>query len=233
MIFVVVPAYNEAGRIGRVVSEIARINDGNPRIDIVETSPGGVSLVKIVVVDDGSADNTAQEARLAGAVILRHEFNLGQGAALETGNEYVRQYDAEIVVHFDGDGQFEAGDIVGALKKLTNDNLDVVLGSRFLDNRSKMPWTKRYLILPVSRLVNYLLTGVRLTDAHNGFRVFNNKALQKISITQNGMAHNSQIIAQIKKYNLSFAEYPVAVKYNKYGQNVWGGLKIIWDFLIK
>lgn len=239
MVFVIVPAFNEEKQIGDVVCKILRINGEIPRIgDIVlsETSLKDVSLtkeIKVVVVDDGSSDRTFDEAMAAGAVVLRHPVNLGQGAALETGNEYARACGAKAVAHFDGDGQFEPGDVVGALKMLKENNLDIVLGSRFLDGRSKIPWTKRYIILPVSRVINYLLTGVKLTDAHNGFRVLNKTALQKIKITQNGMAHNSEIVSQIKKFNLAFAEYPVLVKYNKYGQNVWGGLNIIWDFLIK
>ncbi|MSU75503.1 MAG: glycosyltransferase family 2 protein [Candidatus Magasanikbacteria bacterium] len=222
MLYVVVPAYNEAKNIGRVVRDLFKIEDGFRQI-----SDG----FKLIVVDDGSTDDTARVARDAGATVLSHPINRGQGAALHTGNEYARRHGADIVVHFDGDGQFSSGDIFPAIEKLKRENLDIVLGSRFLDTRSKLPWSKRHLLLPMSRWIQNVLTGVKLTDVHNGFRVMNRRALDMIEIIQDGMAHNTEIISQIKKYNLRFAEYPVAVKYNEYGQGLRGGFRIMHDVL--
>lgn len=215
MVFVVVPAYNEEQEIGRVVRGLFQ-HGWN----------------KIVVVNDGSSDETAAVARAAGATVLCHEINRGQGAALQTGNDYCLAAGAQTVVHFDGDGQFNPADIAGAVTLLENKNLDVIIGSRFLDQRSIIPWFKRLFILPVARLINHFLTGLKLSDAHNGFRVLNRRAASIIIINQDGMAHNSEISYQIKKNNLNFTEYPVEVKYFENGQGIGGGIKIIIDFII-
>lgn len=214
MLFIVIPAYNEAKNIGRVISGLFSHGFKN-----------------IVVVDDGSLDDTAKAAKSAGAVVLRHEINRGQGAALQTGNEYVLANGANFVAHFDADGQFNPTDVGQALAFMQKQNLDALLGSRFLDNRSKIPWTKKYIILPASRFVNRLLTGLKLTDAHNGFRILSRRALENIKIFQDRMAHNSEIVRQIKTRGLSFAEYPVEVNYFEYGQGIGGGLKIILEIL--
>lgn len=214
MLFVIVPAYNEEQQIGRVIGDLF--------------SHG---LKNIVVVDDGSTDNTAEVASQAKAIVLRHEINRGQGAALQTGNEYALERGANWVAHFDADGQFNPADIADALTLMRNKNTEVILGSRFLDNRSKIPWTKKYLILPVSKFINWLFTGLRLTDAHNGFRILSRRALEKINISQDRMAHNSEIVRQIKQHGLTFAEHPVQVNYFEYGQGVGGGLKIIGEIL--
>jgi len=213
MIFIVIPARDEEGRIGRVVRGLFERGWN-----------------KTVVVDDGSADRTAAEAEAAGAIVLRHPFNRGQGAALQTGDEYALAQGAEAVVHFDGDGQFNPDDVAPALAKLKEKNLDAVLGSRFLDGRSRVPFFKKYFLLPLARFVNRLLTGVRLTDAHNGFRVLSRRALEKIKITQDGMAHNSEIVEKLKRAGLAFAEFPVEVTYSEYGQGAAGGLKILRDW---
>jgi glycosyltransferase involved in cell wall biosynthesis len=212
MIVVVVPAYNEEKQIGRVIRGLFEHGYGN-----------------VVVVDDGSTDATVQMAREAGANVVRHALNRGQGAALQTGNQWALARGAEIIVHFDADGQFNPADIAGAVRLLRESSLDVVLGSRFLDNRSKIPGLKKYLILPAARIVNRLITGVWLSDAHNGFRLLSRKTAQTITILQDGMAHNSEIVAKIKKNSLKFREYPVEVVYLEYGQGIGGGLKVLSD----
>ena len=214
MILAVVPAYNEEKKIGRVVRDLFQHG------------------FKVIVIDDGSVDCTSKEAAASGAVVLKHKINRGQGAALQTGNDYALAQGAETVVHFDADGQFNPADIAPAVKLLQDQQLDVVLGSRFLDRRSQLPWLKRYVILPVGRLVNFLLTGVWLTDAHNGFRILSRQALDKIKITPDGMAHNTEILAQLKKQNLKFAETPVEVKYFEYGQGIRGGFKILVEWVV-
>ena len=214
-IFIIIPAFNEAERVGQVITGLFEHGFKN-----------------IVVVDDGSTDHTIQIAKYVGAIVIAHVINRGQGAALETGDEYARQQEAEAVVHFDGDGQFNAADITVALKKLEQNQADVVLGSRFLDTRTTMPWFKRKVIFPLGKWINFFLTGVRLTDVHNGFRVLSRTALEKIHITQDRMAHNSEIVALIKKNKFSYVEIPVEVTYHEYGQGIGGGLRILKEWVV-
>lgn len=214
-VFIIIPAYNEEKHIGQVITGLFECGFKN-----------------VIVVDDASKDATIVKATQAGAFVLRHTINRGQGAALETGDEYARKSSAEVVVHFDGDGQFNPDDIKAALNILKEKNVDVVLGSRFLDNRTHMPWFKKRIVFPVGKIINYILTGVYLTDVHNGFRVLSRKALEKIHITQDRMAHASEIIALIKKHKLVFKEIPVEVTYHEYGQGVRGGFRILKEWIV-
>jgi len=215
MTWIVVPAYNEEKKIFKTVESLKKAGWSN-----------------IVVIDDGSFDNTAFLAQQAGARVIKHIINRGQGAALQTGHEYVLRLGAQFIVDFDADGQFDPLDINIAIEKLKQENLDVVLGSRFLDDRSQIPFSKKYLLLPLAKIINGFFTGVKLTDVHNGFRVFSRDALQKIEITQDKMAHNTQIVAQIKKNKLYFSEIPVKVYYDDYGQGWRGGVEIVKDLLV-
>jgi len=214
MFVAIVPAYNEEKRIGSVLRSLFE------HVDLV------------VVVDDSSKDNTAKIARDAGVVVLNHKINRGQGASLETGHEYARQLKADYVLHFDGDGQFDAEDILPALEKLKQTNSDILFGSRFLGGRSQIPSFKKNVLLPLGRAVNRLVTGVKLTDAHNGFRILNKRALAKIRISQDGMAHATEILSLAKINNLKLVEYPVKVTYHEYGQGARGGIKIVRDLVM-
>ena len=211
MFIAIVPAHNEEKSIGSVVQSLFYHVD------------------EVVVVDDGSEDETAARAREAGAVVLRHELNRGQGASIETGHEYARAIGAEQVLHFDADGQFDVADIRPALEKLKNTSADVLLGSRFLDDRSNVPWVKRRVLLPLARRLHRLIYRTRLTDVHNGFRILNRRALDSIRITQDRMAHASEIPAQAARFGLKTIELPVKVVYREYGQPSSAGWRIIFD----
>ncbi|MFA4830812.1 MAG: glycosyltransferase family 2 protein [Patescibacteria group bacterium] len=214
MFIAIVPAHNEEKNIGSVIRNLFEHVD------------------KVAVVDDCSSDETAKTAKEAGAVVLRHELNRGQGAALQTGHEHALKINADYAVHFDGDGQFDADDIKPALEKMKESGADILFGTRFLDSRSNIPWFKKYLLLPAGRLINWLLTGIKLSDAHNGFRILNKKALEKIIITQDGMAHASEILSLVKKHKLKYIEFPVKVTYSEFGQRLGGGLKILRDLVM-
>ena len=197
MFVVIVPAYNEENNIGSVVQSLFGHTD------------------KVVVVDDNSEDKTIENASKAGATVLQHKINRGQGAALQTGHDYALKNNADYVLHFDGDGQFDVGDIVPALEELKKTNSDILFGSRFLDDRTKIPWLKKYILFPPARLFNKLFGGVNLTDIHNGFRILNRKALEQIKIEQDRMAHATEIPAKAKKLDLKYVEYPVRVVYHE------------------
>ncbi|PIZ94920.1 MAG: glycosyltransferase family 2 protein [Candidatus Magasanikbacteria bacterium CG_4_10_14_0_2_um_filter_33_14] len=214
MFIAIVPAYNEEKRIAQVVSDLLK------------------SVDSVIVVDDKSRDNTIGEATQSGAMVLQHKINLGQGAALETGHEYARSIGVDYVLHFDGDGQFCVEDIAPALEKLKESKADILFGSRFLDNRSKVPFLKKYFLLPIGRFINKLFGVVSLKDSQNGFRILNRNALEKIKITQNGMAHATEIMGLTRKHNLNYVEFPVKVIYHEYGQGIGGGLKIVKDLFL-
>ncbi|PIY93735.1 MAG: glycosyltransferase family 2 protein [Candidatus Magasanikbacteria bacterium CG_4_10_14_0_8_um_filter_32_14] len=214
MFVAIVPVYNEEKRITEVIKSLKLYVDS------------------VVVVDDKSVDNTIGEAEKSGVIVLKHKINLGQGAALETGQKYAREIGADYVLHFDGDGQFCVEDIAPALANLKQNKADILFGSRFLDNRTNLPFFKKHVLLPLGRFVNKLFDVVDLHDSQNGFRILNKKALDKIRITQNRMAHATEIMGLTKENNLKFVEFPVKVIYHEYGQGFSSGFKIVKDLLL-
>lgn len=214
MFIAVVPAYMEEKKIGSVARSLSVLVD------------------KVIVVDDGSTDDTAKNAEVSGAIVLRHKINRGQGASLQTGCDYALQLGADYVLHFDGDGQFDVNDIQPALEKLKMEKADILFGSRFLGTESNTPWFKKQILFPIARIFNNFFTGLKLTDVHNGFRVLSRLALQKIIITHDRMAHATEIVAQTKHNKLKYIEFPIKVVYCEYGQGFFGGLKILNDLVL-
>lgn len=220
-IFCIIPAYNEEKNLGKVVADVKKY------------------CTEVVVIDDCSSDQTTAIAKQAGATVLRHPINRGQGAALQTGNEYALKNRADILVHFDADGQFLAEDIPVGVSPILNGEADVVLGSRFLGKDSNMPWSKKYLIMPVARLVNKILFGSNLSDPQNGFRILSRQAAEMIKINNDGSAHCNEILHKIFHYKLRVKEIPITVIYNEFGQSLFGGkgrgkggLRILKDLFI-
>ncbi|GAA4165540.1 glycosyltransferase family 2 protein [Gryllotalpicola daejeonensis] len=213
------PLYNEASVIGSVVAA-AR-----------ETFPN------VVCVDDGSSDGSAEAARRAGARVVRHPINLGQGAALQTGIDYaLGDPNCHYLVTFDADGQHRVEDALAMVKRLDTESYDVVLGSRFLDGRTEMSALRRIVLRAAVRFERYS-TGVALTDAHNGLRAFTRSAAERIRITQNRMAHASEIVGEIGKKGLRYTEQPVQVLYTDYskskGQSLWNSINILSELFLK
>lgn len=209
---IIVPAYNEALRVGSVVKGL---------LAIVDT---------IIVVDDGSYDQTGDIAFRSGATVIRHAVNLGQGAAIQTGLEYTKRLRADYVVMFDADGQFVPKEIDIVLRPLVTNTADVVLGSRFLGKTVGLGVLKR-LIIKAAIVFTNIFSNTHLTDTHNGFRAINKKALHVLNLKQNGMAHASEIIDQISTHKLRMQEVPVTVRYDDYskqkGQPVVNGISIL------
>jgi len=168
-----------------------------------------------VVVDDGSRDATAEAAARAGADVLRHPLNLGQGAALQTGIEYALLRGAERIVTFDADGQHRPQDVAVLLNALSAENADFVLGSRFLGSAVAMPPLRR-LILRAATWFTRLTTGLNVTDAHNGLRAMSRRGASAIRLRQNRMAHASEILHQIAASGLKYVEAPVTIEYSRY-----------------
>jgi len=190
----------------------------------------------IIVVDDGSAEPIRKSLADFPVTILRHRTNLGQGAALQTGIVYARKLDADIVITFDADGQHNAEDVAGLIAPIVQNQADIVLGSRFLPESQTRLALSRKFVLQTARLINYLLSGVLLSDAHNGLRALNKTALEKINLTENRMAHASEILFEIKRHELRYIEVPVLIKYTDYskqkGQSTHDSIKVLFDLVL-
>ncbi|MDD5309524.1 MAG: glycosyltransferase family 2 protein [Deltaproteobacteria bacterium] len=209
----VIPAYNEAKAITPVIEGALAAAD------------------EVVVVDDGSADETATVARAAGATVARHGKNLGQGAAIETGIELACRAGATHVVTFDADGQHSPGDAARMVERLDREGLDAILGTRG-GKRHGMP-LERFLVLKAALLFTRLTTGLKVTDTHNGLRAFTARAAVLLDLRQNRMAHASEILGRIAKLRLAYAEEQVTVRYTDYsrakGQSSLGAIRILLD----
>jgi glycosyltransferase involved in cell wall biosynthesis len=189
----------------------------------------------IIVINDGSEKAVLPRIDEYPIHYLHHRQNLGQGAALQTGFDYATRLNAAWVVTFDADGQHDPDDIESVIAPVKAGQADVCLGSRFLSSQpTNMPFSKK-LLLYSARFFNFMFTGVKLTDAHNGLRALNRKALNKIRITENRMAHATEILIEAKKYHLRIEEVPVTIHYTdysiKHGQSSWNSLRIFIDLV--
>ena len=215
--WIVIAAYNEAHSIGHVVKELVKSGYKN-----------------VVVVDDGSSDDTFKIAKQYTKHVLKHDINRGQGAALKTGIDYALQQGADIIVTFDADGQHRVEDIARVIEPVKTGEADVALGSRFLA-KTKVPFFRK-LTLKAGIFVVWIFYGIKLTDVHNGFRAFSRHAAETIDITMDGMEHASEILSEIKKHNLRFVEIPVIIIYTEYskehGQSSFNALKIFYKMLL-
>ena len=209
----IIPALNEEKTLGQVITQVKSFVD------------------EVIVVDDGSSDQTSEIALCEGAILLKHIINRGQGAALQTGNNYALANNLDIAIHFDADGQFLANEIPDFIKAI-EEGSDIVFGSRFLEKKSNMPFTKKHFIMPLARLVNKFFLKIDLTDPQSGFRALNRKALERISIEQSGWAHCSEILAKTVKSKLKFKEVPITVSYSKFGRSFKSGMQIIKDLFL-
>ncbi|MEK9155228.1 MAG: glycosyltransferase family 2 protein [Patescibacteria group bacterium] len=196
-IVAVIPAYNEGSRVA------AAIADAKQYVD------------HVVVVDDCSSDETGLVAKSAGAIVLRHIINRGQGAALQTGTDYaLRTLVADVVVHFDADGQMMGGEIPMMVQPIASGEADVVLGSRFLGKEAlNMPFMRR-LMIRLGTLFTIVLSGIRVTDTHNGFRALSRTAAGDMRISLDRMAHASEILDLVKTKRLKYVERPVTISYS-------------------
>jgi glycosyltransferase involved in cell wall biosynthesis len=219
-VWIVVPAFNEASVIGDVVADIRSAFD------------------HVVLVDDGSKDNTGDIALRAGAHVVPHPVNLGQGAAIQTGVEYARsQPGAQVFATFDADGQHRLKDVVRMIDRLSTDDVDLVVGTRFAEPTASKPPLLKRIILRVAALVSPSSRQLGLTDAHNGLRVFNKKVADRLNITMSGMSHASEFITLAVENGWRVAEEPVEILYTEYskstGQPLLNGVNIVFDGLLR
>lgn len=218
-IFVVIPAFNEGSVIESVINEVRLAEYEN-----------------IIVVDDGSADNTQENAaKLIGKYALRHKINRGKGAATKTGIEAAKLLGADIIVTLDGDGQHDPKDIKALVEPIINNEFDVILGTRLL-NPKGMPWYK-IIANYVGNFFTWFLFGLWVTDSQSGFRAYSRHAAEVINTKADRYEYDSEIIREIYIYKLKFKEVPIAVRYTEYSmgkvnkQGLINGFKTLYKMV--
>jgi glycosyltransferase involved in cell wall biosynthesis len=216
-VWIVIPAYKEAGRIRTTLEELLP------------------HYPNVVVVDDGSPDDCGSIAKLCGVWVVRHPINRGQGAAIQTGIDFALGRGAASIVTFDSDGQHDPADIPAMLAPIRSGEVDVALGSRFLGRTVGMPASRR-IVLKLAVLFTRVASRIRVTDTHNGLRALSRRAAEAIRIRQDRMAHASEILDEIRRLRLRYTEVPVTIRYSAAtlakGQSSWNAVLILWQFFV-
>lgn len=219
-VFVIIPSYNEAVEVVRKT-----------------VLPLLAYHYTVVLVDDGSHTDNFPALSDLPIIYLRHAINLGQGAALQTGMEFAKRQKAAFVIHFDADGQHPADELGQLLAPLLQGTADVVLGSRFLRTKDvhNIPRIRKIILL-AARTVNGLFTGMWLTDAHNGLRALNQRAIGVIQLTENRQAHATEVLYQIRRNQLRAVEVPSCITYTAYskakGQSSLNAFSVFVDLVL-
>jgi glycosyltransferase involved in cell wall biosynthesis len=218
-IYIIIPAFNEAGSIAKVIKDLFCYGYEN-----------------IVVVDDGSTDKTSEIVKKFNVFLIRHPVNMGPGAAIKTGIDFALLKDAEIIVTFDADGQHLAKDIYDLVKPIISNKVEITLGNRFLNNASKVPIFKK-IILKAGAILMFLMYGILSSDSHNGLKAMSKSAALKIDIKSNGWEYCSEIIEEIMLKKVKYQEVPVTVKYTDYsikkGQKIYNSFYIFSKMFVK
>ncbi len=212
-IFIVIPAKDEGPRIGKLLERLLELGYEN-----------------LVVVDDGSTDDTAAVAGRYPVILLSHIINLGAGAATQTGISYSLRAGADIIVTIDGDHQHLPQDIRHLVDALDRQAVDVVIGSRFLRKSNDIPRI-RTLYNQVGNALTFLLTGLATTDSQSGMKAFRAEFARKSIIQRNGYEFCVEIIRNIRLHKAQWTEVPISVSYTPEtlakGQNFWSGVKML------
>lgn len=216
---VVIPAYNEATVIGEVVKSAREVFLKSKKAYDID----------IVVVNDGSKDKTASEAKKGGAIVINHILNSGAGSATLTGLAYARQHNYDIAATMDADGQHAPDDVLEGIKSIDQGNADLLIGSRLIDSRgmSKI----KVLGNKGLSLFTYLLFGINVTDSQSGLRIFSKRAIDGLQWKSTGYEFCSEMIWRAKQARMSVSEYPIKAIYTDYsrakGQNNWNAINIV------
>lgn len=189
-----IPAFNEEKNIGSIVAKLKNKYD------------------HVLVCDDGSSDMTATIASSLGAYVVKHEKNLGYGAAIKTIFNEARKIDGDVLVTFDADGQHQISEIDSVLQPISEDKADIVIGSRFLGKTTDLPKYRKIGIKTITGLTN-ITTGSKITDSQSGFRAYSKKALQEIVPTESGMGLSTEILIKASKKQMRITEVPITITY--------------------
>jgi len=198
LIVACIPAFNEEKTVGKVVLQAQRY------------------VSKVIVCDDGSTDMTAEIAARLGADVIRHERNLGYGAAIQSLFRRAKELDADVAVTLDADGQHDPSEIPNVTKPVLDDIADIAVGSRFADRRLaySIPWYRRAGIKLITRLVNNA-SKQGIQDTQSGFRVYNRRSLETLSAYENGMGVSVEVLINAAKQGLRICEVPCSCSYDR------------------
>ena len=210
----VIPAYNEEEHLASIAKEVLNYVDF------------------LIIVDDGSSEKPKDLPSSNKLYLLHHIINRGQGAALQTGSDFALKLGLDIIFHFDADGQFLAKEIPEILEPILSKRADIVLGSRFLNKNSDLPRSKKYIIMPLARLINHFFV-IKTSDPQSGFRAYTKEVALSFRIENDRMAHCSEILMKFSKSNWRLEEVPITVLYHEYGQRFSGGFRIIKDLILE
>lgn len=217
-VFIVIPAYNEEKKIGKVISNLKK-----------------EGFYDIIVINDGSKDRTAEVASNSGARVYSHIINRGLGGALNTGISAAVMNGAEIIATCDADGQHDSKNVKRAIEFIDKKSCDVVIGSRLINSKG-MPFVRKVGNWGLN-VITYLLFGVYCTDTQSGLRVFSKAAAEKIEIKTNRMEVSSEIIKEIGRNKLKLKEIPIKVIYSDYslkkGQKNINAFNIIYKLIMR
>lgn len=216
-IIAVIPAYNESGRIRSVVEGTSKF------------------VWRVIVVDDGSSDDTAAVAERAGAIVLRHAQNCGAGAATMTGIEAARSLAAEAIVTLDADEQHDPTDIPALLKPVQQDRADIVFANRF-GRRNRIPFIRRFFNA-AGNLVTFAATGRWVQDSQCGFKVLGPRAVAEVQIRMSGYEFCTELVRESVQRRWRTAEVPIKVLYSQYtlakGQSFANGVRTALKILLR
>ena len=191
-----IPAYNEEKNIAGIITRLKKITD------------------KIIVCDDGSSDLTSKIAEELGATVIKHERNLGYGAAIRSIFLKAKNLDSDILVTFDADGQHRIEDIDKVIKPISDGQSDIVIGSRFLDDGDKeVPNYRKVGIKVITKITNASIKK-QLTDSQSGFRAYSKKVLSELNPSELGMGISTEILIKASSKNFRITEVPIKIIYH-------------------
>lgn len=207
-ILIILPAYNEAEVIGKVILDIQ--NEG---------------YLNICLIDDGSTDHTNEIAQECNIKILTHPLNRGAGAAIQTGIEYAKNTEFQYAILIDSDGQHLPGDIVKLYKKMQESNADIIIGNRFSATDNSVP-RKRLVYNQIANIFTNIFCKNKYEDTQSGFRLLSRRAIERLELKNRGFGFCSEMIIESEKLDLQIAETPIRVLYTKYSMNKGQNLRV-------
>jgi len=214
-VIVAIPCFNEQDFIGDIVSRARNYVD------------------KVIVIDDGSTDNTAEVARAAGAEVIQHKERRGAGAATKSGFEAAKANNADLLVTLDGDGQHNPDEIPKVLAPALRGEADLVIGSRFIEPQTNVPRYRRFGIDVITWLCN-LGSRVKISDSQSCFRAYSRRLLEAVDITEDGFGFSVQMLIQARRKGFVIKEVPISCVYHSQGSSlnpIAHGLSVAWSVI--